>query len=75
MTPKESIEVTIEGNRYNTFGYFYGGAYRTTVGEFNTLAEARTLQNVMRKLGYNQAFVVAFRNGERIVYYLNRDTY
>ena len=31
MTPKESIEVTIEGQRYNTFGYFYGGAYRTTV--------------------------------------------
>lgn len=75
MTPKESIEVTIEGRRYNTFGYFYGGAYRTTVGEFNTLAEARTLQNTMRKLGYNQAFVVAFRNGERINYYLNKDTY
>ncbi len=75
MTPKESIEVTIEGQRYNTFGYFYGGAYRTTVGEFNTLAAARILQNTMRKLGYNQAFVVAFMNGERIVYYLNKDTY
>ncbi len=75
MTPKESIEVIIEGNRYKTYGYFYGGAYRTTVGEFDTLAEARALQNIMRKLGYNQAFVVAFRNGERTVYYLKRDTY
>ncbi len=75
MSPKESIEVIIEGKRYKTFGYFYGGAYRTTVGEFNTLAEARTLQSIMRKLGYNQAFVVAFRYGERIVYYLNKDTF
>ncbi len=75
MTPKESIEVTIDGKLYSTWGYFYGGAYRTTVGEFRTLSEARKLQDVMRKLGYNQAFVVAFKNDERVVYNLSRDVF
>ena len=45
--------------------YFYNGAYRYTSGDFRTKQEATTRQSEVRKLGFSDAFVVAFINGER----------
>lgn len=45
--------------------YFYNGAYRYTSGDFKTKNEAINRQADIRKLGYSDAFVVAFINGER----------
>ena len=45
--------------------YEYNGAYRYVSGRFPTKAEAVARQAEVRKLGYKDAFVVAFINGER----------
>ena len=45
--------------------YFYNGAYRYTSGDFRSKQEAVTRQAEVRKLGFSDAFVVAFINGER----------
>ena len=45
--------------------YYYNGAYRYTSGDFNTKQEAMDRQAEVRKLGFSDAFVVAFINGER----------
>jgi len=64
-TAKGSYSVTIGGQSYKTFEYLYKGAYRSTVGELKTLAEAKSFQTKCRASGYPQAFVVAFLNNER----------
>lgn len=64
--PRESNNIKIGGVTYNTFEYFFNGAYRSCAGEFYTPAEALTLQNQMKREGYPDAFIVAFRNNERI---------
>ena len=46
--------------------YEYNGAYRYVSGRFQTKAEAVTRQNEVRNLGYKDAFVIAFKNGERV---------
>ena len=45
--------------------YFYNGAYRYVSGDFTTKQEAVDRLETIRKLGYSDAFVVAFINGER----------
>ena len=45
--------------------YFYNGAYRYTSGNFSSKQEAIARQAEIRKLGFSDAFVVAFINGER----------
>ena len=45
--------------------YEYNGAFRYISGHFLTKAEATQRQAELRALGYNDAFVVAFINGER----------
>lgn len=45
--------------------YFYNNAYRYTSGDFRTKQEAIDRQAEVRKLGFKDAFVVAFINGER----------
>ena len=45
--------------------YYYNGAYRYTSGDFRTKQEAINRQAEIRKLGFSDAFVVAFVNGER----------
>ena len=45
--------------------YEYNGAYRYISGRFLTKAEAVARQNEVRNLGYKDAFVIAFVNGER----------
>jgi hypothetical protein len=68
-TSRGSFNVTISGRDYATWEYFYAGAWRSTVGEFRTVAEASQFQNLVRQAGYNQAFIAAFENGQRIVYH------
>ncbi len=46
--------------------YFYSGAYRYTSGEFANYDEALKRLSSMKKLGYADAFMVAFDNGKRI---------
>jgi N-acetylmuramoyl-L-alanine amidase len=45
--------------------YEYNGAYRYISGHFLTKAEAVARQNEVRNLGFKDAFVIAFINGER----------
>ena len=45
--------------------YEYNGAYRYISGRFLTKAEAVARQNDVRDLGFKDAFVIAFINGER----------
>ena len=45
--------------------YQYSGAYRYVSGRFTTKAEATKRQAEVRALGYTDAFVIAFINGER----------
>lgn len=45
--------------------YFYNNAYRYTSGDFKTKQEAINRQNEVRQLGFDDAFVIAFINGER----------
>ena len=46
--------------------YEYKSAYRYTSGRFMTKAEAMARQDEVRKLGFKDAFVIAFVNGERV---------
>lgn len=55
-----SKKITVANKPYMTYEYLYKGAYRSCIGEFNTLAQAVELQNISRKNGHPQAFVVAF---------------
>ncbi len=64
--PVGSQKVTIAGKNYNSYEYLYKGGYRSTVGEFSTLAEASSFHNLCLQSGYNNAFLVAFNNNERI---------
>ena len=45
--------------------YEYNGAYRYVSGRFTSKAEAVARQNEVRNLGFKDAFVIAFINGER----------
>jgi hypothetical protein len=64
--PVGSQKVTIAGKNYYSYEYLYKEGYRSTVGEFGTLAEASKFLNTCRQTGHNQAFLVAFKNSERI---------
>lgn len=63
--PAGSQSISVAGEKYQSFEYLYQGGYRTTIGEFGLLADAVRLQNLCRRNGYNQAFVVAFKNNVR----------
>lgn len=62
---KGSYQITINNKNYDTFEYFYVGAYRTCVGNYSSLTPAKELQSICRKNGHPQAFVVAFKDGKR----------
>jgi len=57
--------VVIEGTPYQTYEYFYKGAYRITVGQFESVQDANNFRLQCRRAGFNQAFVAAFRGGKR----------
>ena len=59
-------KVTVAGKTYTVFEYLYKGAYRQTVGAFRDLDDAKAFQSKCRNAGYNQAFVAAFINDERV---------
>gem|GEM_PF-775646 len=50
----------------NVFVYQGGGLFKYASGDFNSIEAATNHQAKIRKLGYPDAFVVAFMNGERI---------
>jgi outer membrane biosynthesis protein TonB len=64
--PKGSYEITSDGKKYKTFEYLFNGAYRSCAGDFTVPGFATNLQNQMKREGYTDAFVVAFRNNERL---------
>jgi hypothetical protein len=63
--PGKTPSVVINGDRMSTFEYYYKGAYRITVGTFETVAEANAFRLKCRDSGFNQAFVAAFRGEKR----------
>ena len=50
----------------NVWEYKDGGLYKYTVGNENDLKSASASQLELRRKGFNGAFVVIFKNGERI---------
>lgn len=62
-----SFKVVVSGKEYQTFEYYYKGAYRYTIGEFEKLEDALELNQECRKQGYADAFVTAFRGSERVL--------
>ena len=64
--PRGVSEITVEGVKYDTYEYYYNGVYRSCAGEFRTPGPAVALQNAMKRQGYSDAFIVAFRNEERL---------
>jgi hypothetical protein len=65
VTQKPMNEVIVNGKSYPVYIYYYLKEYRYTAGEFTSLESAKALQSAMRKAGYPQAFVAAFKNNTR----------
>lgn len=63
--PKGSYTLTVDNTSHKTFEYFYNGLYRSCVGEFSNVTDAREFLKSLKQAGYNDAFVVVFRNNER----------
>lgn len=63
--PNTRPQVTVDGKTYSTFEYYWKGAYRITVGEFPTVAEANSFRAKCKNSGFNQSFVAAFRGEQR----------
>lgn len=64
-----ATKVDIADSRFKAqpvWEYFDGGFYKYTVGAFKSFKEANVLKNTMRDLGFENAFLVAFKNNERI---------
>lgn len=64
-----STELDLTGERFHNmpvWTYEAGGLYKYTVGLFLDVDPANRLKTKMREKGFEHAFVVAFRNGERI---------
>jgi len=58
-------EISVAGKQYETFEYFYNGAYRLCAGNFSSSSMAFDLQKKMKQTGYSDAFVVTFKNNVR----------
>lgn len=67
-TPEKRADRTIKagGKEYDVFEYFSNGTYKSCAGEFPSPAAAAGLQAQLRRDGYGDAFVVAFKNNERV---------
>ncbi|MEX1190228.1 MAG: N-acetylmuramoyl-L-alanine amidase [Bacteroidia bacterium] len=52
--------------RSDIWMYSAKGLWKYTAGAFDKLEDAATLQSELKNQGFSDAFVVAFRNGERI---------
>lgn len=60
------VSSSLFGSVDNVKRYYHNGLYKYISGEFSTFLEAMELRNRIVKKGYSDAFVVAFKNGERI---------
>lgn len=65
-TKRETRSITVGGRSYDIFEYFSNGTYKYCAGEFPSPAAASGLQAQLRREGYGDAFVAAFRNNERV---------
>jgi N-acetylmuramoyl-L-alanine amidase len=52
--------------RVDVWEYRWNNSWKYTVGEYNILEDAVKLQAEMKKVGFSDAFVVAFKNNDRI---------
>lgn len=63
-------EIPLSDNRFKAVEapdkYFHDGMHKYTSGSFQSFSEAVQHQGKLRKMGYADAFVVAFNNGQRI---------
>jgi hypothetical protein len=64
-TSKGSFEITFGGISYKTFEYSYNGLFRSCVGEFSSAEQAKALQKIVKKEGFPDAFVAAFKDNVR----------
>ncbi|MDX2444293.1 MAG: hypothetical protein QNK30_10895, partial [Bacteroidales bacterium] len=64
-TSQGQFNITIDGKKYPTFEYYYKGAYRYTIGKYNTAKEALNMHSKCKNTKYNQAFIVKFKGGKR----------
>jgi len=64
VKPLDELPV-IEG--FYTFRYYHQGLYRYTIGEFDNVDAADKLKQKIIGKGYNDAFVVAFKNNQRVL--------
>ncbi len=53
-------------NKMPVWEYYDKNFYKYTVGAFKTFEKANELKKLMRKRGYENAFIVAFKKNERI---------
>jgi len=65
LNPRSFPTVLIEGKSYPTYEYLYKGSYRVTVGAFDSLNDANAFRIKCLNSGFTQAFVAAFRGGQR----------
>ena len=63
-TPLEKSDARFKG--LDVWMYENSGLYKYTVGIYRSFKEANELKQKMREMGFEYAFVVAFKNGERI---------
>lgn len=63
---KKKINAHTFRNYKNVSEYKDKGLYKYVVGKYYTFDEAHSMQKKMKKMGYKGAFIVAFKEGERI---------
>jgi hypothetical protein len=63
---KGSYDMNIGDKTYRTFEYLYNGLYRTCAGEYSSVASAKDFVNLVKQAGYQDAFLVAFKNNQRV---------
>jgi N-acetylmuramoyl-L-alanine amidase len=67
-TSSSNIETLAENFKglNGVIGIHSGGVYRYVVGEEKTFESAKKLQEELKAKGYSDAFIISFKNGERI---------
>ncbi len=63
---KRSLDDPVFAGLFGISFYYHEGLYKYTVGQESTLEAAAAIQQEVQKAGFKDAFVVAFKNDERI---------
>ncbi|MEQ9188682.1 MAG: DUF1573 domain-containing protein [Cryomorphaceae bacterium] len=66
MTSDQAVNMAIVFRGENAREYIEGGRYRYAIGDHATLKEAIQQKEVLKAKGYDLAFIVAFKEGQRI---------